>query len=1014
MNLEECANQLRNTLSDTIYSYDRVKVFHIGQNQKGGDFVTEPDPQTVKTMIREFFTYIYQRNVLASLVKYIILKPVIRTWKMVNCYTTKKSTFYSIYQRLNEIVFESVLLSFNGSNYDNYLLCNDLVILLSEMRQNIKIFKKGTSISTIIINCKNIRCNDIIRGQKKAKNSGQWTMNLFIKDLRNLLSPTLSLDKVGKLFNLKVSKLCFPYEQATSIKRLKELTSLDPTNEDFWKDHFSNKTVPLEVRLEAQQLFDKHNFVDLYEYNTYYLVQDCILLHEVFSTLFKTYLFNDSINIFLRRIFSQSSLAYQQFYIVCPAKQVNKTLAPLQINHQFYNYLIKQSVTGGLCTSFVHDTVGINNPTPINDHLKFLDPPLLNPTSWPNFHNIKNNWKNEFTKTACGISTFDIRSLYPSASIKKIPVGSPLFFTRIPFEDENKLNEMKEKKHVLFDINGYCKKVREQVKDQGKEYDFFGLILDKVAFSGNAEYNALAYYLKEKLPSDTTVLRFQSQFTALGQFYFGPYPVDGFLTTINEHGHLKIHIIQYNSTHWHGHKYSCQYFQHDDSEKQKATQKVKDSLLNIWHNICPLLNLHLSQLEIVEIWDCDFQNHKLPKIKSLLQMQRKYNYNVFLNHIYNKKITGFLVVRNLKIKKENQNPIFGFIVQKATYGWNQMSPYTQSQIHHLTEAQRVVSMHQCKSFMVINTEYFVWLHQTFGFEEKPDIYHALCFQLDDYLRNSIETKLYERKQLKHLLQMESNPEVKQNLEIKAELIKLMLNSSYGYTLCNLSSTKFKHYENRFSVNKKFPIHKYKSGIKLSDRAYLFEKNIQHPVLFQTMLGHVGSYILFQSKIILLKRLYFLLKYLNPSKAQLLYMDTDSAHFLLHQPKLVDNIDNHLRQEFTSMIEKHFDSGTKLSGVWVHENFFNNANYFGEKSYHLFNNTDERYITHMKGVSSNFQNKFVQEKINIKHMPVIKYNIFFKSPDFVIFKTNMSKSLFNNFAPNKRYYVCSTGSLPLNL
>jgi len=63
--------------------------------------------------------------------------------------------------------------------------------------------------------------------------------------------------------------------------------------------------------------------------------------------------------------------------------------------------------------------------------------------------------------------------------------------------------------------------------------------------------------------------------------------------------------------------------------------------------------------------------------------------------------------------------------------------------------------------------------------------------------------------------------------------------------------------------------------------YVFSWNCKkNEESFPTLLGHVGCYILFNSKNILLKRLLFLLKFLNPKLAQLLYMDTDSAHFLL--------------------------------------------------------------------------------------------------------------------------------------
>jgi hypothetical protein len=67
-----------------------------------------------------------------------------------------------------------------------------------------------------------------------------------------------------------------------------------------------------------------------------------------------------------------------------------------------------------------------------------------------------------------------------------------------------------------------------------------------------------------------------------------------------------------------------------------------------------------------------------------------------------------------------------------------------------------VSVHESKEFIVISTEYFNWLQNTFGFELQPDIYHALIFQLDDYLRSSIESKLLIRKSLKKLIQIETD------------------------------------------------------------------------------------------------------------------------------------------------------------------------------------------------------------------------------------------------------------------
>jgi len=128
-----------------------------------------------------------------------------------------------------------------------------------------------------------------------------------------------------------------------------------------------------------------------------------------------------------------------------------------------------------------------------------------------------------------------------------------------------------------------------------------------------------------------------------------------------------------------------------------------------------------------------------------------------------------------------------------------------------------------------------------------------------------------------------------------------------------------------------------------------EKNIffveiakKHEESFPTLLFHVGCYILFNSKIIPLKRLYFLLKFLNPKLAQLLYMDTDSAHFLVKHKILQEIVSHNLKPVFNKEFNKHFKSGSKLSGIWVEDGF----NEYGEYLAKMYNKSDDKYITHI--------------------------------------------------------------------
>ncbi len=141
-----------------------------------------------------------------------------------------------------------------------------------------------------------------------------------------------------------------------------------------------------------------------------------------------------------------------------------------------------------------------------------------------------------------------------------------------------------------------------------------------------------------------------------------------------------------------------------------VTSQIKKLCNHDMDHFKPFMDLPLT-IEYVEISECQF-NHTLPRNgKFLMSYNYNYMYENFLKAIYNKKLTGLIVVKNLKIKKNNQNPIFGFIIQKIEYGLKQLSPYTQEQVNKCHSAPRVVSVHENKGFMVMSTEYFNFLHK---------------------------------------------------------------------------------------------------------------------------------------------------------------------------------------------------------------------------------------------------------------------------------------------------------------
>jgi hypothetical protein len=169
LELHQCSLELIELLSNITLSEDNVRTFHIKKNHLSKSHSTEPTLENTTQMVYTFLASIYQRNILASLIKYILLNPLIKKFETSNLLQGHTGVFNLIHQRLQELIIECVLTSFNGSNYDNYLLCNSLILIQTRMKQKIHIFKKGASISSILcINKKNF-CQQKEKNPKKIQ-----------------------------------------------------------------------------------------------------------------------------------------------------------------------------------------------------------------------------------------------------------------------------------------------------------------------------------------------------------------------------------------------------------------------------------------------------------------------------------------------------------------------------------------------------------------------------------------------------------------------------------------------------------------------------------------------------------------------------------------------------------------------------------------------------------------------------------------------------------------------------
>ena len=165
------ATEIITILKQNTVNISNVKIFHIGNNNVQEN-IQEPSLSNVAHMIYEFLTYIYQRNIVTTLIKYVLLHDLLHKFDSSDIITNKRGIFVLIKQRLHEILFECCLTAFNGSNYDNYLLLNSLILIMSRMKQKIRFFKKGASISTIFLRIKQFR---------QIKQNG---FNMFYKNKR--------------------------------------------------------------------------------------------------------------------------------------------------------------------------------------------------------------------------------------------------------------------------------------------------------------------------------------------------------------------------------------------------------------------------------------------------------------------------------------------------------------------------------------------------------------------------------------------------------------------------------------------------------------------------------------------------------------------------------------------------------------------------------------------------------------------------------------------------------------
>lgn len=179
---------------------------------------------------------------------------------------------------------------------------------------------------------------------------------------------------------------------------------------------------------------------------------------------------------------------------------------------------------------------------------------------------------------------------------------------------------------------------------------------------------------------------------------------------------------------------------------------------------------------------------------------------------------------------------------------------------------------------------------------------------------------------------------------------------------------------------------------------------------------VGSTILGASKVLLLEAIGFLLRYLDPRMAELLYCDTDSVFLALAEPVLENNVSSELRTEFVEQMSYYVNSSTRLSGYLLLENQAPCIYIFGEKMYTLMGDQNNLIKPRMKGISLKCcQNTFNKELVEQLCQPstslTVKTNTMKRLNNGTIGLQSEVKRFKQALNPQKRRFIDKQHSLP---
>ena len=371
----------------------------------------------------------------------------------------------------------------------------------------------------------------------------------------------------------------------------------------------------------------------------------------------------------------------------------------------------------------------------------------------------------------------DIRSQYAFSSTLNLPAGPPVILTT--------LNIDRIPAKPIIDIPSFCKHLQNLPDPQTVE------VINSTDFFFKEEYYAVQNWLKKRVfdlevsQNKYSLELCYSATTPMGQINLGRHFVDCYVL-LTKGVQKKILLFQYHGF-YHGCAIHCTVKDPnspkniDRREISDAKDKKLQEYADVWAACTPNLTV-----EIVIARPCDVQHKNIDNVPRLLTdiVPKRQSYTRFVSQVNNKQYEGFLVVKNLQLKKENRHPSMGFCVQRSSIDPETMySAYMENNYTTTKKTTAVLGLHEFKHIKVIHTSYFHYLKEHFGFEHEPLILHAVLFKHESYLKQDIEHHLELRAEIKEKLKNPNLSEAeKRVLNSESSSAKLKLNGTYGFTL----------------------------------------------------------------------------------------------------------------------------------------------------------------------------------------------------------------------------------------